>query len=445
MKKLTSKIAVLSLFGILGGVVAFAFAKPVIAAEPGQVLITEFMADPSQVTDSRGEWVEIKNISHEEIDLTGWDIDGSTISGNLVMPSQSSAVICRNLDTAQNGGVVCNASSGFSLTNSGDTINLRDQNNQVVDTVIYSSEQVSAGHSTELKDSDLVVNQTHQYGDGDFGTPANNPFGGVLVHSVLEKNGNKHPDLLGGEQYSSDWQVNLYKVTDSGWEYRNNTTTTGMNWPNSAGFATSPGEYAACLVVPDNHYETFAKQVSGWFSYSNTETENLSDAEIINDPLCSLVTVEADQISQHIFGARKKFAENSILRIHVLNDLNGNGQVDYGQEGELLAGWEVRLYKLQDWQNGLSLDPQSATVTTGLSYGDSASFTLDDSTPNWIVCLEQQLGFSQTFERIITSYVSTKDAGTQNLSNTSDEGEKCIEVSIKNGELQSLLFGVSAG
>jgi Lamin Tail Domain len=80
----------------------------------GQLLVTEVMADPEQVTDANGEWIEVFNNSIFPLDLTGWTIniyDGglstNTISNfpAVTIPAQSYYVIGRSKDRNIDGNV----------------------------------------------------------------------------------------------------------------------------------------------------------------------------------------------------------------------------------------------------------------------------------------------------------------------------------------------------
>jgi hypothetical protein len=60
-------------------------------AEPGGIFFSEFMVNPTSVTDTEGEWVEVMNTSGSDFDLNGCTIqrdDSSfTISTSLIVPA----------------------------------------------------------------------------------------------------------------------------------------------------------------------------------------------------------------------------------------------------------------------------------------------------------------------------------------------------------------------
>ena len=103
-------------------------------ANPGDIVINEIMQNPSAVSDANGEWFEIKNVTSGNIDINGWtikddDIDSHVINngGPLIVPAGGYLVLCRNADSATNGGVTCDYQySGFILANSGDEVVLID-------------------------------------------------------------------------------------------------------------------------------------------------------------------------------------------------------------------------------------------------------------------------------------------------------------------------------
>lgn len=95
-----------------------------IAPQVGDVLITEFMADPGAVADSLGEWVEIKNTAGEPIDLSGYILrdngrNGMAIPAGTVLATDAYLVVARSTDTAENGGLTADLASGpaFTLNN----------------------------------------------------------------------------------------------------------------------------------------------------------------------------------------------------------------------------------------------------------------------------------------------------------------------------------------
>ena len=81
------------------------------------------MADPQATLDSRGEWVELTNLSDEDIDLSGFLLSDlgrnvAVIPDGAVVAAGDRIVIGRDTDTEKNGGVPADvAVTGFTLNN----------------------------------------------------------------------------------------------------------------------------------------------------------------------------------------------------------------------------------------------------------------------------------------------------------------------------------------
>ncbi len=125
------------------------------------VLLTEFLADPTAVADSAGEWVELYNPNQEPVNLAGWnlaDADGErhTIVSELWLPSGAYLVMGRNADRAVNGGApVEYVYRGFTLANSADEIFLFAPNGVETDRVVWGDNgglAVTPGSSLERTD-----------------------------------------------------------------------------------------------------------------------------------------------------------------------------------------------------------------------------------------------------------------------------------------------------
>jgi hypothetical protein len=110
------------------------------------VVITEIMKDPTAVADSLGEWFEVRNLTGQAIDLTGWTLtDGASNThvilptvGTVWIPARSYFVFGINSNTAQNGGVLVDYRySSFTLANGADSIQLLDASGTLVDAVSY--------------------------------------------------------------------------------------------------------------------------------------------------------------------------------------------------------------------------------------------------------------------------------------------------------------------
>ena len=153
------------------------------------IVINEVMQDPTAVSDTKGEWIELYNLGYADVDINGWTIrdtgSNSHVIQNenpLVVPSKGYLVLGRSLDRAENGGApVDYAYSSFTLGNSADEIILLDADSVEVDRVEYDGGPEfpsPAGASMELDGPELdnsLGSNWHTavtpYGDGDLGTP----------------------------------------------------------------------------------------------------------------------------------------------------------------------------------------------------------------------------------------------------------------------------------
>lgn len=129
------------------------------------VVIDEIMYDLEGGDTSR-EWIEIANTGNVPVDLTGWKLNeantnhGIVISqGNAAIPAGGFAIIADNPEkflTDHSGFSGTIFDSSFSLSNTGETLVLRDANLADVDTVTYSSDQGAAGDGNSLQKLDGV-------------------------------------------------------------------------------------------------------------------------------------------------------------------------------------------------------------------------------------------------------------------------------------------------
>ncbi len=160
---------------------------PVLAASvsPGDLIITEVMANPDAVTDSNGEWFEIHNLTGISLDLNGLTISDNDSDlhvinngGPLVIDPLGYLVLGNNTDSTENGGYTADYEySDFTLANSEDEIIIYSSGMEIV-RLEYSNGFVVAGKSQELSgtvgfplDGSNYVASTSVYGAGDRGTP----------------------------------------------------------------------------------------------------------------------------------------------------------------------------------------------------------------------------------------------------------------------------------
>jgi len=157
-----------------------------ITLQPGNLLISEVMANPSAVSDSNGEWFELFNASSRVIDLDGLIISDENSNFHEISSSEPLLiapgeyfVLGRNNDFTTNGGFTADyIYTGISLSNTVDQIIISSADSEIT-RIDYSGLPFgSSGISAELISQVISPNSSHYqltenftYGAGDFGTP----------------------------------------------------------------------------------------------------------------------------------------------------------------------------------------------------------------------------------------------------------------------------------
>jgi hypothetical protein len=170
---------------------------PVHAQSVGDLVITEFMANPAAVSDADGEYVEIYNRSSTPYDLDGFRLrdDGSndhSIEGSLTMAPGTFLVLARSADPAGDGTIAPDyVYDAFTLSNSADEIVLETAGGIAISRITYTDGDAGgSGVALEVASigpdgGDGVVDQsgliaaTTEIGNGDLGSP------GAFGDSVL--------------------------------------------------------------------------------------------------------------------------------------------------------------------------------------------------------------------------------------------------------------------
>tara|TARA_B100000408_G_scaffold130024_1_gene114563 strand:- start:1204 stop:2943 length:1740 start_codon:yes stop_codon:yes gene_type:complete len=167
------------------------------------IVITEVMPNPSAVSDSYGEWIEIHNTTDSTIDIEGWMVMDSGSDEHLITNDAMSIlvqpgeyfILANNSDPLLNGGLSIDyVYSGYDLSNSDDEIILADDQGRIVDEVHYiNSWPFSSGISMEMHSPDEDNSQEQNwyassipYGDGDLGTPGVGWDGTVDISTEIE-------------------------------------------------------------------------------------------------------------------------------------------------------------------------------------------------------------------------------------------------------------------
>ncbi|MBL8973718.1 MAG: lamin tail domain-containing protein [Myxococcales bacterium] len=128
--------------------IAGACAPPV-KPEVGAVIFVELMIDPVGLSDFDAEWVELKNVGEQPVDINGCRLVDLVVNQNdhlidvggpLILAPGALMVLAKKIDPQVNGnipGVADEFGEDFSLTNTGDTAILRC-GDQDIDTVKFA-------------------------------------------------------------------------------------------------------------------------------------------------------------------------------------------------------------------------------------------------------------------------------------------------------------------
>lgn len=164
---------------------------------PGDIIITEIMNNPDQVSDTVGEWFEVYNTTSNSIDMDGWTLkdDGSNthvidaaVGGNTVVPANGYLVLGRSSDVTENGNAPVDyayGSGGHTLGNGSDEVvlvlpdgtteiaRINYDNGATFPDLTGESMQLDPGslNSADYDDGTNWCPSQTAYGDGDLGTP----------------------------------------------------------------------------------------------------------------------------------------------------------------------------------------------------------------------------------------------------------------------------------
>lgn len=127
-----------------------------------KIVINEVLADPVQVYDSRGEWIELHNAGTTAVDLAGWTI-GDEVFDQVTLPSLvvepgAQVVLGRDADAYANGGAPLAHVYGneIVLANEADSLILRNPSEVEVDRAAWdASTRPPAGASWSRRDASL--------------------------------------------------------------------------------------------------------------------------------------------------------------------------------------------------------------------------------------------------------------------------------------------------
>jgi hypothetical protein len=165
--------------------------RDAVSPMPGDLVITEVMPNPGAVSDTLGEWFEVKALAAIDLNGIGLDRAGDTANPNVItsatcvhMEAGTYAVFAKNSDMAMNGGIPnpIAGSFNFSLIDGtaaapGDVRLMAGMN--VIDAVTWTSSRSAKSHAldpdfTNANDNDSESNfcdGVAPFGMGDLGTP----------------------------------------------------------------------------------------------------------------------------------------------------------------------------------------------------------------------------------------------------------------------------------
>ncbi len=151
MIKILRRTLVSGLFSVF--VLSSSLAAPL---QSGDLVISEFLANPAGLSDGRGEWVELFNASTSAIDLRGLTLadDGSDAhvidaATPLLIGSGHYFVLGRSAQAGRAGATPDYVYNGFVLGNGVDEIVLRQGGSEIW-RVDYDAALAVAGQSAEL-------------------------------------------------------------------------------------------------------------------------------------------------------------------------------------------------------------------------------------------------------------------------------------------------------
>lgn len=179
-------------FGTTSGTFDVCVTTPPPPANPGDVVINEFMAAPDCAANNVAEYVELYNTTTSPIDIEGWtlsddDSDSHTFSsanGTTIIPAEGYLLCAIDLNVGYFGFTPAYDYSSFVLANGGDEIVLADGGTEICRVDYTNGDPFGGGVSTQLPvdydysladDGEILMSEyiasNTSFGCGDFGTP----------------------------------------------------------------------------------------------------------------------------------------------------------------------------------------------------------------------------------------------------------------------------------
>lgn len=269
--------------GVTGTCIDIVSGEPraIVTPEPGDLVISELMPDPSAVADDQGEWFEV--FAKSDFDLNGLTVTAGSSKSTVESESclsvgfGSYAVLARNDDSATNGGLpAVSAKFTGALANSNGTLSV-SSGDVVIDQVTWGSTQGGVAlqlspNALDAQANDVIENfcpAEKVYGTGtDKGTPgAENsacpivvPAGQCFDADAMMLRAIVKPQV--GELVISEFMPNPAAVEDTAGEWFELTALADVDLNElTVGSASSstPITGSECLRLPAGAQAIFAR------------------------------------------------------------------------------------------------------------------------------------------------------------------------------------------
>lgn len=174
---------------ILFVVVSLLFATRIAAQSPGDIIITEFMANPSAVDDADGEYIELYNNTNTPIDINGDSLLDAGSNDHLInnesallIQPHSFLILARSANPLGDSTLLPDYVYTFTLNNGADQIILKTPSGVEIARCNYTNGNAGgAGVALELSDISLGTDGLTEQADyvasitemsnGDYGSP----------------------------------------------------------------------------------------------------------------------------------------------------------------------------------------------------------------------------------------------------------------------------------
>jgi beta-lactamase superfamily II metal-dependent hydrolase len=242
---------------------------PPAASTSGNLVVSEFMRDPTKVSDTDGEWLELAGarvgepVSLYNVEVSGAGGDFFRLGSTILLEAGELAAIGSNGLPSTNGGytpVIAWPSGSTALSNTADDIQLDQLAGPHLDSVSWSSGWPGAsGKSAERMDLENAGSQGNftdaisSYGNGDRGTP-----GQTNDSDITSWGGTGTPwiDVLTSPSVGGPIEMNWYMPGESGHSYQGWLT-----------LATTPGITVGGTHIPANLDIAYDRthNLPGWY------------------------------------------------------------------------------------------------------------------------------------------------------------------------------------